>query len=214
MAIQFACPSCHQPIEVDDQYAEQQVTCPYCHNVVTAPATSTMQVGAGADAPPPGARPMTPPSPEAPPSTSLPQVPLATGSPAPVGPAGVLTQPIPKNVVGVAGLICGLLAVILYIAASVTLVKHHEDLGGVPGQPLEPAQMQKRIMELAAHLDQHPWLMTIMVCMLGSMAAWMAGLICSIIGLSRRYQRRAPAIAGLVIGLLFTVILCAGPAIR
>jgi hypothetical protein len=40
MAIRFACPSCRQPIEVDDNWANQSVGCPYCKKVVTAPAQS------------------------------------------------------------------------------------------------------------------------------------------------------------------------------
>lgn len=40
MAIQFFCVACRQPIEVDDVMANQTVTCPYCHKVVTAPAAS------------------------------------------------------------------------------------------------------------------------------------------------------------------------------
>jgi hypothetical protein len=38
MAIQFFCPGCKQPIEIDDDAANQAVTCPYCQKVVTAPA--------------------------------------------------------------------------------------------------------------------------------------------------------------------------------
>lgn len=41
MAIQFQCPSCRQPIEIDEQWAAQPVACPYCKRVVTAPAQST-----------------------------------------------------------------------------------------------------------------------------------------------------------------------------
>lgn len=41
MAIQFQCPSCRQPIEIDDQWAAHPVACPYCQRVVTAPPQST-----------------------------------------------------------------------------------------------------------------------------------------------------------------------------
>lgn len=37
MAIQFFCPGCRQPIEVDQELANLAVTCPYCRKVVTAP---------------------------------------------------------------------------------------------------------------------------------------------------------------------------------
>lgn len=70
MPIRFACPGCQQPIEVDDEWASQQVGCPYCRQVVSAPTESTLQmnavptaVGGAGDAfapppPPPGARPV------------------------------------------------------------------------------------------------------------------------------------------------------------
>lgn len=40
MPIQFFCTSCRKPIEVDDEAANQPVTCPYCQTAVTAPPTS------------------------------------------------------------------------------------------------------------------------------------------------------------------------------
>jgi len=45
MAIRFECPSCRQPIEVEDAWAGQSVACCYCHNVVTAPRESTWPAG-------------------------------------------------------------------------------------------------------------------------------------------------------------------------
>ena len=45
MAIRFACPSCQQPIEVDDQWGGQAVACPYCRRAVTAPTISTWLPG-------------------------------------------------------------------------------------------------------------------------------------------------------------------------
>jgi hypothetical protein len=47
MAIQFPCPGCRQPIEIDDAWADQQVGCPYCKRVVTAPASSPLNLSAG-----------------------------------------------------------------------------------------------------------------------------------------------------------------------
>ena len=40
MPIQFHCPGCGQPIEVDDDAANQPVTCPYCRRTSTAPAAT------------------------------------------------------------------------------------------------------------------------------------------------------------------------------
>ena len=41
MSIQFRCPSCSQPIEVDDQIAGHEAQCPYCRRVITVPNEST-----------------------------------------------------------------------------------------------------------------------------------------------------------------------------
>lgn len=40
MAILFSCPSCRQPIEVDDAWGGSSVACPYCRKVVAAPRES------------------------------------------------------------------------------------------------------------------------------------------------------------------------------
>jgi len=42
MPIQFHCPGCGQPIEVDDDAANQPVTCPYCRRTSTAPAATAL----------------------------------------------------------------------------------------------------------------------------------------------------------------------------
>jgi len=45
MAIRFNCPSCQQPIEVDDEWAGHSVGCPYCKKVVSAPRSTTWPQG-------------------------------------------------------------------------------------------------------------------------------------------------------------------------
>ncbi|HPF40415.1 MAG TPA: hypothetical protein P5081_15730 [Phycisphaerae bacterium] len=47
MAIQFHCENCRQPIEVDDEAANQQAACPYCQSVVTVPAESSLGGASG-----------------------------------------------------------------------------------------------------------------------------------------------------------------------
>lgn len=42
MTIQFLCPSCKQPIEIDSAWASKTVACPYCRGTVTAPNSSTL----------------------------------------------------------------------------------------------------------------------------------------------------------------------------
>jgi hypothetical protein len=41
MAIRFQCPSCHQPIEIEESWAGRSVACCYCDQVVEAPHEST-----------------------------------------------------------------------------------------------------------------------------------------------------------------------------
>lgn len=44
MPIQFYCPSCHRPIEVDDEAANQMVLCPFCNATNRAPASSNYEL--------------------------------------------------------------------------------------------------------------------------------------------------------------------------
>jgi hypothetical protein len=45
MAIRFLCPSCKQPLEIDQAWAGQSVACPYCQRVVNAPESSSWPSG-------------------------------------------------------------------------------------------------------------------------------------------------------------------------
>ncbi|HOW72453.1 MAG TPA: hypothetical protein PKY77_17785 [Phycisphaerae bacterium] len=80
MAIQFSCPSCRQPIEVDDSWAGQSVGCPYCRHVVTAPQ-STEWPGAQIPMANPAQNGVVPP----PPPPGMPPLPPSLASSAPVG---------------------------------------------------------------------------------------------------------------------------------
>ena len=54
MSIQFACPGCSQPVEVDSEHAGGVATCPYCRNVVNVPQESTYRAEAAPPARPAG----------------------------------------------------------------------------------------------------------------------------------------------------------------
>lgn len=70
MAIQFVCPGCSQPIEVDDEIGGRSAACPYCQHVVSVPLQSTYQTDAPVTASPveqsaaPGAPPLPGPGAE------------------------------------------------------------------------------------------------------------------------------------------------------
>ncbi len=60
MAIQFTCPNCTSPIEVDDEFADKTATCPYCRVVVRVPKESALDARGSADARPVAPLPGTP----------------------------------------------------------------------------------------------------------------------------------------------------------
>lgn len=91
MAIRFTCPSCNQPLEVDDAWAGQTVGCPYCRRVATTPMSSTWsgaEIRMASPAGPPPASAFAPP----PPPMGYPadgRAPAAPSSPRPGGASAV-----------------------------------------------------------------------------------------------------------------------------
>lgn len=80
MAIQFRCPGCSQPIEVDDEFALRSAQCPYCRSVVAVPAISSLEIGAPVAArpvPDAGADPI-PPRAEGTAAPALPPIPTSS----------------------------------------------------------------------------------------------------------------------------------------
>jgi hypothetical protein len=223
MAIQFACTTCLQPIEVDDEHGGKQVSCPYCRNIITAPMESTLQPGSvpaaqsAAGAPsgpptPPGAgtlppRPMQfPPPPEVTWAGGQP-TPWPATLPVPMVPAPVLVQ---RNMPGIIGAVCGLLSIALFCVTVSTASAHQRDLGIRPDGKMDQAEVQQRVMDLTMHLEQHPWLVRMLGAFTGSALCWVIGLTCSIVGMSKRYRSHTPAVAGLVITVFPLLLLCAG----
>jgi hypothetical protein len=225
MAIQFSCPACGQPIEVDDEYGEHRVSCPYCRNIVNAPSESDPTLAAKhATDQAPDARPVTPfpgdgdPSQQVPPSSAQPPPPPGAphglgGPPWPRTPIPAMdlpTQVQGRNLPGVIGLLSGMIAVGLYVAAATVIVSHHEELGFDPAGKTDQKELQQRLIDMSQELDKHPWLMTALWLFLGTGACWLVGLICSVIGMSRRYKRHIASILGLIVALLLPAFNCAG----
>lgn len=223
MAIQFACPACRQPIEVDDEHGGRQVSCPYCRNVVAAPTESEPDlISRGTAGQTPDARPMQSPAGEtgAPPippgSTGQAPTPVRAGETYPpwqgseFPPIGMPSAAPRKNIVGVVGLISGLVAMGLSFAAVTILLPHAEELGAAPGQKVNQAEMQERLRQMTNHLDQHAWLARVLTYFAGSLFCWLAGIVCSAIGLSKRYRNHGVAIAGLIVAFVLPALTCAG----
>ena len=174
MAIQFSCPSCRQPIEVDLELAGREVECPYCHNVVTAPMASTYMAS--------------------------PNVPTARGlanAAALAGPGDPTIRP-PGNPAALWGLglacLCFVLflAAVLLIGASVPAEFSEKLPGQLAEQPTDPPWDPKSD-------SLPPALVAGVMRLLVSLGVWVVGLVCAVLGL-RGQRRRGFAWAG--IGLL------------
>lgn len=188
MAIQFLCPACRQPIEVDDDAANQTVTCPYCQKVVTAPAQSDQ----GIRPQPYDARPSDRPTPS----------PNSFGSNAISPPPPVPGEPHVGNKLGYASLICMVvclvsMATMLYIATSAI-----GDLKSIS----DPKEVQKRMMQA---LSERPALATAYVAALvGVCGVPIVGAVLAIISLAKRRTPRWPAIVALCLLGAYMIMVC------
>lgn len=226
MVVQFRCPSCEKPIEIDDEYAGRQVTCPYCHDVVDAPTESTYQsepvarpVGETQPPPPPAGEQQSGEGPAFEPAGSAGQT--TPGVDVTVSdrfepwaqPPGQMRGPAPqrRNIVGFVGLGLALVSLVLAFASvQILMVQHGKELGFDNPEELKRAEIQKRFTEMNQNIDKHPWLVRVYGYMMGSMFCWLVGLICSIVGLSARYRSRLPGVLGLISSLILPLLMCSG----
>ena len=180
MNIQFPCKSCGKYIEVDGEWANRLVQCPYCSSTVTAPESSESKPELAEDGPQ-----IPPVTPEVSSNTSA-GFP-GPGMPAHWGDNGVVygqTQPQPRKVlpwVGL-GLAClGLIAGIIFFFLGALEMFSHIDKTSNPdefGEFFEKAVEAKEGWAIKASL----WLFLGVV--VGGLL-WCAGLVCGIVSLAR-----------------------------
>lgn len=189
MAIQFLCPSCKQPIEVDSSWASKTVACPYCRGTVTAPNASTLDAQ----------------------EIHL-AAPLSSAAPRYTAPPS--TNPLALVAFGLT-----LLMALFFTISTYTIVAHSlefEELtkeihkhGSGPS-----SQIRAWTEYMNANNGQVPtWMIVAALFQTAGMALCLASLICGIISL-RHQARRGLAVAsvvacGLVIGLMFISVLTA-----
>lgn len=188
MAIRFQCPSCAQPIEVDDVWASKPVICPYCSQTVTAPSASTFP--------------------------SLGDIPTAsTLSGAPVSSRGGGVPSPPTNLLAVIAFVFILGSVALLLSTELILRPHIPEL-----QPLIEAAQKAESLEAMIRVQNEfyrkqggvpPWLTAAVVMMFGGSVAWISAVVCGLIAL-RRATRRKLAVAALLIAGVMPVVLCCG----
>lgn len=183
MVIQFLCPACKQPIEVDDEWASRPVGCPYCHKAVTAPDESTLdKVVVPANVPPP----MEPPD------------------ASPVTPE--LIHPT-RSGKAIAGWALGLAsaALVLYIAVTFLVTRHVLGSLGADPSPSDVEEAMRNITEQAERGEIPAWFGGAFAGLCAVFLLWAAGLVCAILGVIRE-QGRGMAIAALSICALMVAV--------
>ncbi len=179
MNIQFPCKSCGKYIEVDGEWANRLVQCPYCSSTVTAPERSEAKpehAGEGPQITPVATSPVNE-------SGRL----SGGDMPAQWGDSGVVygqTQPRPRKVlpwIGL-GLAClGLVVGLIFIILGTIEVYSHMDANTQPG---EVNELMQKALEA-----QEGWAIKVLLWMglgfvLGGLL-WLAGLVCGIVSLVR-----------------------------
>lgn len=193
MAIQFFCAACHQPIEVDDDAANQSVTCPYCRKVVTAPFSSDPSVRR------PGGGSMR----EAEPLGEVTQQP-ADGSLSPLT-YGTALPPLAagRNTIGWVSFVFAILSVVSLVATTIVYGSWMTSEGIKTA-----SELQKRLSEIQSSGQAPPAVMTAsgMACL--GIVAYLAALVTGIVGIVNKKKPRWPAIAAVLVVAGSILLLC------
>ena len=184
MAIRFACPSCRQPIEIDDQWAGQSVGCPYCKRVVTAPTTSTWPPGDIPQASPAGQAFQPPPPPPG---------------------IGYVTQTITKSRSNSAGralvlaIICAGLCLVGWLILMGTLASLAMEKAG---KDATPEQINHAIMNILTS-GQAPTNPLVTAAAFIGVICGLAGLLLAVRSLLSQEARKGMAVAACIISACF-----------
>lgn len=200
MAIQFHCPSCSQPIEVDDVHAGQAATCPYCHRVVSVPTESSL-----GPVPPVSARPTATPAVADPPpepddgQTPTPPTPRPLPGELPVRPT-IPAREQTGRALGSYALICTALSVLLFGGVTVYILSQlAPELWKNPGS--QPSQEQ------LTQLTGSAWLGAAQI---GGMFFALVGLVMGITSLVQGRTGNWRAIVSVVTCGLLLLCVCGG----
>jgi len=210
MAIQFPCPSCSQPIEVDDEYAGQTAACPYCRRVVNVPTESPGEMRPAAMARPT----LSPAEGEA---RAGPRA-VPTGAevrpevPPPPPPGGLHVGPLPSrrdrvaSTYGTYALICTVLVVLLFgifVVYGVALMM--SELGTSTTSQPTPEEMGRAQAAATQKIFGTGWVTGIS---LGAEFFAVVGLVLGIVSLRAGSRANWKAIVSLVVCGLLAVCTC------
>jgi hypothetical protein len=183
MAIQFPCPACGQPIEVDDELAGSQVTCPYCDKVVAAPTESALTPSGEAR---PAGEQATPPEP---------------------GELAAAGGELAVNPYGRWSLICGVGAIVVMIVLMCAgLARMRPVLEEMRKSESSPESIQREMDRIVKSEIEDSTAVLIGSVLLTGLALVGTGL--AIVGLTRSNARKGQALAGLIICGCFLLCQC------
>lgn len=196
MAIRFKCASCAQPIEVDDEWASKAVICPYCRDTVTAPGESTIDDAALI-------------------RTAGKVDTDTTSADASAGPEGYTAKvnEASANGVAVAAMVLACSTVAMLGAADLILAPHSDEVNRLI-EAMRPARTFAEMMEVQNQFIQEmggmpSWMVWAFICEVSAACAWVAALVCGLLGL-RRVRRRRLAAAALVVTAVVPIFFCCG----
>ncbi len=188
MVVQFSCPGCQQPIEVDREWAGQHVACPFCQRVVTAPTDSTI-TSLETELPHP-ARKLTPMTAQ---SDSTPRT-LSTG----------------YNRLAAVGLGLSLSTLFLLLLSNIMLGPFTDRFR----PEMNTQEMQEELQELAGDPENSGRFLVGIGAVCLSLPCWLAGVIISSIAVTRKDLRgRRLAVAGITVSILVPMLFCVLPAL-
>jgi hypothetical protein len=191
MAIQFQCPGCSQPIEVDAEHGGSVAACPYCQQVVNVPHESTYRP---AEVPPARAAEFLPPG----------GPPGAYGATLPP-PGGLHVGPVvdPRSRTARRVGIFALLAIVATLVLFVTLVIMTVSTFGGRSDALTPEAQ----LEILQKMQENPVWMALIGALYVSL---LAGLVLAIISVAISRRGNWPGIAALASTGMLMLLLCAG----
>lgn len=194
MAIQFFCPSCGQPIEVDDEMANQPVACPYCRATATTPAATDPSVKSSAPQAGEG---------------DIAGLPSAEIAGTPGGSPLLQEKEPPRSKLGWIALACACLAIAcIYLTGDgfSPITQFVQDLDPNISDEEKSSLIEAETTKL---IQEHPWL--IIVGILGVCALPVACIVFAIIALVKKARPRWPAIVALVLPpVLLVLLMCVG----
>jgi len=186
MAIRFACPSCRQPIEVDDPWGGESVACPYCRQVVTAPSSSNWPTDEI-----PMASPVSPAfAPPPPPGGTVASTPT---------PAAAHSQAPWALTLALGGAVLSIVGCLAWLGAQLTLVQEKA------GSNANPEQIREAYHDLLVSGQAQVMSATTLVIFLVGAICSISGLVLAVRSLLRLQERRGMAIAACIISACFLV---------